>query len=55
MLRARYAFRLMIWFTGYAVDNRLWWFVPLVLVLLLAGLLVTVGQAAAPVALYPMF
>ena len=40
---------------GYAMVNRAWWVIPVMLVLALATLLVVVGQAAAPVTLYPMF
>jgi hypothetical protein len=40
---------------AYAVVNRAWWVIPLTLVLALATLLVVIGQAAAPVTLYPLF
>jgi hypothetical protein len=39
----------------YAVVNRAWWVLPVTLILALVTLLVVVGQAAAPVTLYPMF
>jgi hypothetical protein len=42
-------------FVAYAVVNRAWWVIPLTLVLALATLLVVIGQAAAPVTLYPLF
>jgi hypothetical protein len=37
------------------VINRVWWILPLFLLLALASLIIVVGQAAAPVTLYPMF
>ena len=40
---------------SYAVVNRAWWVIPIWLVLALATLLVSVGQSAAPVTLYPLF
>jgi hypothetical protein len=55
MRRLRYAFRLAGDFTAYAVVNRAWWLPALTLVLALVTILITVGQAAAPVTLYPLF
>ena len=55
MLRAQHLLRLTGDVLAYAVINRAWWVVPLTLVLALATLLVVIGQAAAPVTLYPMF
>ena len=55
MLRLRHATRLASDLVGYAVVNRVWWILPLVLLLGIASLLIVVGQAAAPVTLYPMF
>jgi hypothetical protein len=40
---------------AYAIVNRAWWVPPLTLLLALAMLLVILGQAAAPVTLYPLF
>jgi len=42
-------------FASYTRVNRTWWLPPLVLVLALALLLIAVGHAAAPYALYPLF
>jgi len=42
-------------FLAYAAINRVWWILPLMLLLSLGALLIVVGQAAAPVTLYPMF
>lgn len=55
MLRARHAAHLVADFAAYAVINRVWWILPLMAVLAVGALLVVVGQAAAPVTLYPMF
>jgi hypothetical protein len=52
MLRARHLARLSGEFVGYAVA---WWVPALTLVLALAAVLIAVGQAAAPVTLYPLF
>lgn len=54
-LRIRHLFRLSGDLLVYSVVNRAWWVFPLTLVLALATLLVVIGQAAAPVTLYPMF
>ncbi len=55
MTRARYTVRLGSEFVAYAVVNRVWWVIPLMVLLALAALLVVVGQAAAPVSIYPLF
>jgi hypothetical protein len=54
-VRARHLFRLTGDFVGYARVNRAWGIPALTLVLALTALLITVGQAAAPVTLYPLF
>ncbi len=54
-LRARHGLRLAGDVVGYAVVNRVWWILPLVALLGLAALLIVIGQAAAPITLYPMF
>ena len=55
VLRVRHLARLSGDILAYAVVNRAWWVIPVMLLLGLATLLVVVGQAAAPVTLYPMF
>ena len=55
VLRARHFFRLSGDLLAYAAVNRAWWVPALTLVLALAALLITIGQAAAPVTLYPLF
>ena len=55
MLRTRHFFALCGEFVAYAVTNRAWWVVPLMLLLAAATLLVLIGQAAAPVSIYPLF
>lgn len=55
MLRARHLLRLSGEVVAYAVVNRAWWVLPVVLVLAVVTLLVAVGQAAAPYTLYTFF
>jgi len=55
ILRARHLVRLGADLTAFAVINRAWWVPPLTILLALAILLVIIGQAAAPVTLYPLF
>ncbi len=55
MMRLRHTVWLTRSFGSYAVVNRAWWLPALTLVLALATVLVVVGQAAAPVTLYPLF
>jgi len=55
VLRLRHAARLASDLTAYSVVNRVWWILPLVLLLAVASVLIVIGQAAAPVTLYPMF
>lgn len=55
ILRARHLLRLTGDLMAYAVINRAWWVPPLTLLLALATVLVLIGQAAAPVTLYPLF
>ena len=55
ILRTRHLLRLVGEVGAYAVVNRAWWVPPLTLLLALVTLLVVMGQAAAPVTLYPLF
>jgi hypothetical protein len=55
VLRLRHLFRLSGDLVAYAVINRAWWVPALTLVLAMAALLITIGQTAAPVTLYPLF
>lgn len=55
MTRTRHLFGLAGDLAAYAVVNRAWWVPALTLILALATLLIAVGQAAAPVTLYPLF
>ena len=41
-------------FGGFAWQNKAWWIVPMVLVLLLLGLLIFAGQSTAPF-IYTLF
>lgn len=55
VLRFRHTARLAGDLVAYAVINRVWWILPLILLLAVASLVIVIGQAAAPVTLYPMF
>jgi hypothetical protein len=55
MLRMRHFFRLCGEFLAYARINRAWWVIPPMILLALIMVLILVGQAAAPVTLYPLF
>ena len=54
-MRMRHFFRLCRELAAYTMVNRAWWIIPPILVLALVTVLVLVGQAAAPVTLYPLF
>ncbi len=41
-------------FAGFAWENKVWWIVPMVLVLLLLALLIVTSQTAAPF-IYTLF
>ena len=41
-------------FVGFAWENKAWWIIPIVLVLLLMGFLITTTQTAAPF-IYTLF
>ncbi|MDA0990782.1 MAG: DUF5989 family protein [Verrucomicrobia bacterium] len=50
----RHLGRLLKEFMGFAWENKAWWIVPMILVLLLLGLLITTTQTAAPF-IYTLF
>jgi len=50
----RYLGRLLAELGAYARRNKAWWLVPLVIVMLVLGLLIVTGQAAAPF-IYTLF
>jgi hypothetical protein len=52
--KLRYFGRLLGEVWGFAWENKAWWLVPTVLVLLVLGLLIFTGQAAAPF-IYTLF
>ena len=54
MSRLRYSAKLLREFVGFARENRVYWIVPLMLVLGLTALLVATGQATAPM-IYTLF
>ncbi len=55
MLRIRHFGRLVGDFASYAVVNRVWWILPMMMLLGLLVVFITVGQAAAPYTLYTLF
>ncbi len=46
--------RLLKEFFGFAWQNKAWWIIPIVLMLLLLMFLITAGQSAAPF-IYTLF
>jgi hypothetical protein len=46
--------RLLREFMAFAVQNKAWWIVPVVLVFLLLGLFIVTGQTVAPF-IYTLF
>lgn len=55
MLRLRHSWRLLRELVALSVINRVWWPVPLVLLLLLAGALMLAAQVVAPFTVYTLF
>ena len=51
----KYLGRLFAELIGYADENKAWWIVPLVAVLLVLGVLVFVFQGAIMTAVYTLF
>ena len=54
-LRLKHLRRLSRDVLRYSVTNRIWWFVPMMVLLGLIALAVTTTQAAVPVAVYTLF
>ena len=54
MGRLRYAGRLFGHFVRFAAENKVYWIVPLVLVLVLLGVVIFAGQATTPF-IYTLF
>jgi len=53
-MRLSYVGKLMGDLWGFAKENKAWWIVPLVAVLLLGAVLIVAGQGAAPF-IYTLF
>ena len=51
----RHLGRLLKEFGVFALENKAWWLVPIVLVLLLMGLLIVSGQTVLPTFIYTLF
>lgn len=54
MMRLRHIGRLFLELFAYSLINRVWWPIPLVLLLLSVGLIAVIGQTAAPF-IYTLF
>ncbi len=54
-LRFRHFARLVRDLIGFAVLNRVWWLIPVMVVLAVITIFIVVGQAAAPYTLYTVF
>lgn len=55
VLRLRHLFRMTRDVTAYAIGDRVWWLLPVILVLGLAGLAVSAANTALPYAVYTFF
>ena len=55
MLRLKHLFRLSRDVARFALVNRVWWFVPMMVLLGLIALAVSTTQAVVPVAVYTLF
>ena len=55
MLRIRHSFRLGKDIVSYAVVNRVWWIVPLMVLLVLVALAVTATHTVLPYTVYTLF
>lgn len=55
MSRLRHSARLVVHLFGYCAVNRRWWVVPIVLVSVVFGGLVSVGATAVPYSVYTLF
>jgi hypothetical protein len=54
-LRLKHLLRLSRDVVRYSAVNRVWWFIPMMVLLGLIALAVTTTQAAVPVAVYTLF
>ncbi len=54
MRKASYALKLFREFVRFAHENRMYWLIPLILMLAATALFIVVGQGAAPL-LYTLF
>ena len=54
MRSLRYLGRLILEFFAFARENKVWWLIPIIIVLLLMGILIVAGQSVAPF-IYTLF
>ena len=55
MRYAKYLLRLLKEFFAFARQNKAWWIIPLVVILLLMALFVVAGQVAGPMFIYTVY
>lgn len=51
----KYLWRLIREFFAFARQNKVWWIIPLVVILLLIALFVATGQFAGPLFIYTVY
>ncbi|NLE67024.1 MAG: hypothetical protein GX608_06335 [Lentisphaerae bacterium] len=55
MRYVKYLWRLLKEFFAFARQNKAWWIIPLVVILLLMALFVVAGQVAGPMFIYTVY
>ncbi len=55
LMRTRHGFRLAREVSRYGVEQRLWWLVPVVTLIVVFAIAVTTTTTALPVAVYTLF
>jgi len=55
VLRLRHSFRLLGDVCAYTIANRVWWVLPMIVVLLGLMVVAVAGQAAVPYTMYTLF
>lgn len=55
MLRLRHTYRLTRDAVGFAVADRSWWLLPMVIAIMILAFAVTAANAALPYAVYTLF
>ena len=55
MLRLRHSYRVARDVMAFVVADRVWWFLPLVVILMVLAFAVTAANSALPYAVYTLF